>query len=190
MNARAPLKKRGSEATQGRLSRRRRASTSGQNAHPSPAGEKGAVPTSPYEAFRQVVMRYGVPELAALLLLKPGTLYNKCDSDAETHAQPTLRDVIEVTRHTGDMLILDSLDRLFDRAAYPAAPPSVCSDEALLELLLKVGSDHGDLCAAVHKALADERFSRAELAHVRGEAFDLISQVLGFVQRLEGLVDE
>ena len=48
----------------------------------------------------------------------------------ESHHQPTLRDVIAVTRETRDMRILDSLNRLFDRAAYDVTP-GAASDAAL-----------------------------------------------------------
>ncbi len=148
-----------------------------------------AVPVSPFEAFRVVVYTYGVERMANRLGMNRGTLYNKCDADVESHHQPTLRDVVAVTRESGDMRVLDSLDRLFDRAAYDVAP-GVASDAALLELLCKVGSDSGDLHSAVGKALADGAFTAEELRAVRAEAYDLVSAVLSFVQRLEGLVDD
>lgn len=147
------------------------------------------VPVSPHEAFKRVCYAFGVAELADRLTMKRGTLYNKCDSDVEGYHQPTLRDVIAVTRETGDLRVIHSLNRLFQQASYPAAPPEVCSDAALLELLLRVGQDHGALCSAVHRALEDGKFTSAELEQIRGEGFDLISQVLAFIQRLEGLVD-
>ena len=78
------------------------------------------------------------------------------------------------------------------QCAYPSDldSPGAASDAALLELLCKVGSDSGELHAAVARALQDERFSVAELQCVRTEALDLVSAVLAFVQRLEGLVYE
>ena len=148
-----------------------------------------AVPVSPFEAFRLVCATYGVKEMAERTGMKPGTLWNKCDADVESHHQPTLRDVIAVTRESGDLRVLDSLNRLFDRASYDAAP-GVASDEALLELLCTVGSDSGHLHAAVARALGDGRFTPQDLADVRTEAFDLVASVLCFVQRLEGLVDD
>ena len=151
--------------------------------------DNGAVPESPFEAFRVVAYTHGVERLANRLGMNRGTLYNKCDADVESHHQPTLRDVIAVTRETRDMRILDSLNRLFDRAAYDVTP-GAASDTALLELLCNVGSDSGELHAAVARALKDGRFSVAELQCVRTEALDLVSAVLAFVQRLEGLVDE
>lgn len=149
-----------------------------------------ATPLSPFESFKLVVYRFGVVELAAELGYRPGTLYNKADADADSHAQPTLRDVVLVTRLTGDHSILDSLDRMFDRAAYDITPDLPASDEALLELLCKVGSESGDLFTAVNLALQNERFDQASLERVRSEAHQLITAVLAFVQRLEGLCDE
>jgi len=148
-----------------------------------------AVPVSPFDAFRLVCTTYGVKEMAERIGRKPGTLWNKCDADVESHHQPTLSDVIDVTRESGDMRVLESLNRLFDRASYDVTPGAV-SDAALLELLCKVGSDSGALHTAVGTALADGRFTAADLLAVRAEAFDLVTSVLCFVQRLEGLVDD
>lgn len=156
----------------------------------SPRQVKDEVPSNPHEAFKLACYSYGVKKLADRLTMKPGVLYNKCDADPESHHQPTLRDVLAVTRETGDMRVIDSLNRHFGRAAYDVGEPAACNDVALLDLLLRVGSDHGDLCTAVRNALEDHRFSREEIVRVRSEAFDLISQVLAFVHRLEGLVDE
>lgn len=149
------------------------------------------VPLSPFEAFRLVVYGQDVQSLAREMGLKPGTLWNKADADAESHAQPTLRDVIQVTRLTGDTTILESLDRMFDRAGFavPLADAQI-HDAALLELFLRVGDENGQLCRAVHTALADERFTRHELQQIRGEVFDLVGHVMAFLARIEGLVDD
>lgn len=155
-----------------------------------PNGAPLPVPLDPHEAFKRVVYTYGTERMAADLLMKRGTLFNKCDADAESHNQPTLRDVVNVTRISGDMRILDSLDRMFDRAAYDVTPGVVVSDTALLELLCRVGSESGHMHHALLHGLADRHFSREDSAAVRGEAFDLITAVLTFLQRVEGLVDE
>jgi hypothetical protein len=149
----------------------------------SPKHAKHEVPVNPYAAFRQVVYRYGVPELADELGLPRGTLYNKADAHADSHHQPTMRDVINVTRLTGDELILESLDRLFGRIAIHLPDASVTSDEALLEILCRCGKENGDLHAAVLEVLQQKHITRDALVRVRYE-------VLGFVHRLEGLVDD
>ncbi|HYE71201.1 MAG TPA: phage regulatory CII family protein [Aquabacterium sp.] len=156
----------------------------------STKGAAGAIPDNPVEAFREVVHSFGVKQLAALLLMKPGTLYNKADGDVDSHHQPTLRDVVRVTQATNNMLILDSLDRMFNRAAYDVTPGIVVSDQELLDLLCRVNSESG----AMHKALTDgyldRHFSAADLRRVRAEVFDLVTAVLTFLHRLEGLVDD
>lgn len=148
-----------------------------------------AVPESPFEAFRLVVYTAGAERLANRLGMNRGTLYNKADADVESHHQPNLRDVIAVTRETGDMRILESLDRMFGRAGYDITPGPV-SDEALLELLCRVSSEGGAMHQALLKGLADKTFCRDDLRAVRAEAYDVINAVLNFVQRLEGLVDD
>jgi hypothetical protein len=148
------------------------------------------VPPNPQDAFRDVVHAAGVKEVAALLMMKVGTLYNKCEADDESHNQPTLRDVVRVTRATGDMRILDSLDRMFNRAAYDVTPDLFISDQAVLDLLCKVASENGAMHKALTDGLADGRFTHEELGAVRAEAFDLVTAVLTLLRRLEGLVDD
>lgn len=146
-------------------------------------------PASPYEAFRQLVYLFGVEDLARLMGYKTGTLYNKADADAESHHQPTLRDVVLATELTGDYRVLDSLDEMFGRAAYDVRYMGNTSDEALLELLAKLGKEHGEFHAALHKALIDRKFTRDEFNHIRAEAFDTVSALMTVVSRLEGLID-
>jgi hypothetical protein len=157
--------------------------------HAALAQQQGKTPHSPFEAFRLVAYRFGVPALAAEMGTKPGTLYNKCDADDDTHHQPTLRDVVLATRVTGDTTILDSLCRMFGLATYALSAEPV-SDVALLELLCKVGGENGEMHKALMTALADAKFTTADLRLVRAEAYDLITAVLNLVQRLEGLVDD
>ena len=149
-------------------------------------------PGSPQEAFRQLVYSHapGVADLALQMGLRPGTLYNKADADGESHHQPTLRDVVLATRLTGDLRVLDALEDAFGRAGFAVGDFSHCSDAALLELLAKVGAEHGEFHAALHFALLDKKFSAMELNKVRAEAFDAVGALMTLVARLEGLVDE
>lgn len=171
-------------------SRRRPRRKSGEETSPSSIWANHAVAANPFQAFRDVCYLYGVDDLADALGMKRGTLYNKADADVDSHNQPTLRDVINVTRVTLDHRVLESLDRMFDRAGFDVKPLSVCSDEALLELLCNVGKEKGELCTAVHRALKAERFTPEHLQRIRAEAFDVVAELMAFLQRLEGLVDE
>lgn len=151
-----------------------------------PAGH----PADPFEAFRQLAYSYGVPELAQLMGIKPGTLYNKADADQDTHHQPTLRDVVLATGLTGDNRVLDALDEQFGRAAFDVRPMSHVSDEALLELLARLGNESGEFHGALHTALVDKAFTSMEMNQIRAEAFDMVSALMTLVARLEGLMDE
>ncbi|MEQ1660296.1 MAG: hypothetical protein ABL896_16130, partial [Hylemonella sp.] len=62
---------------------------------------------NPYEAFKRLIYSNGVPYMARLMGLKPGSLYNKADADVESQAQPTLRDLVLATQNTGDCSVLD-----------------------------------------------------------------------------------
>src|SRR3990167_3060622 len=125
-------------------------------------------PANPFEAFRQLVYTFGVVELAPQMGLKPGTLYNKADADEDTHHQPSLRDVVLATRLTGDMRVLDALNEHFGRASFDVTSMAQVSDEALLELLTKLGSESGEFHGALYAALVDKKFNTDKIgrAHV------------------------
>lgn len=157
----------------------------------SPVATSRLVPVNPYEAFRLVVYGYsqGVKVLADRLGMSAGVLYNKADATVESQAQPTLRDLVAVTRETGDPLVLESLDRMFGRTGIALAQ-GPASDAALLELLAKVGSEHGQMCQALTEGLDDRVFTRSELEAVRSECMDTINALLVLAHRLEGIVDD
>lgn len=146
------------------------------------------VPLSPQAAFREVCRSYGIKEMAAQLLMAEGVLQNKCHTDEDSHHKPTMADVVNVTRISGDTRILESLDRMFGRAGYELVPGPV-DDAALMELLCRIGTEKGAMYAALQRGLKDKRFCIDNFREVKGEAYDVISAVLDFIQRLEGLVD-
>ncbi|MES1977322.1 MAG: phage regulatory CII family protein [Pseudomonadota bacterium] len=147
-----------------------------------------SIPLSPQIAFREVVERFGYAEMAAAIVMHKGTLQNKCNTDEDSHHKPTLKDVVDVTRVSNDPAVIVSLARMFGLATYELVP-GLGSDEALLELLCKVSAESGAMHAALVKGYADKTFSLDDYRAVRAEAFDLISAVMDFLQRLEGNVD-
>ena len=145
---------------------------------------------NPFEAFRALVYLHDVKRLAPQMGMKAGTLWNKADADADSHNQPTLRDVVALTQLTGDARVLDALNEMFGRAAFDVAPLSTASDEALLELITRMGDENGQFHAALRKALVAHTFSREDLQRVRAEAFDLVAALMTLLTRVEGLLDE
>jgi hypothetical protein len=152
--------------------------------------EAPALPSTPFEAFRDLCYLYGVPKLAGEMGTKPGTLYNKADADDNSHNQPTLRDVVLATRLSGDMRVLDALEEMFGRAAFDVSNMAHKSDQALLELIACLGKESGEFHGALHSALLQRKFTPSELTRIRGEAFDIVGALMTVVARLEGLVDE
>lgn len=144
----------------------------------------------PFEAFRTLVYQAGADQLAPLMGMKRGTLYNKADSDEASHNQPTLRDVVLVTQLTGDLRVIDALNERFGRAVFDLRSQQAASDAALLELIAALGAENGDFHRAVHEALVEHRFTAEGMTRIRAEAFDVAGALMTLVHRLEGLVDE
>ena len=149
-----------------------------------------AVAGNVFEAFRAAVYAHGVERLAPLMGLRPGTLYNKADAGDETHAQPTLRDVVHLTQATGDLRVIDALNEMFGRAAFDCTPHAEASDEELLHLLADLGAESGQFHSALAKGLREKRFTTPVLRTIRGEAFDIVAALMTLVQRLEAYVDD
>lgn len=143
-----------------------------------------------YKAFHDLVYSNGVADMALILGVKKGTLYNKADADIESPAQPTLRDLVMATQSTGDFRVLDALNEMFGRVAFDTTGHENTSDQALLELLTALGRENGEFHSALHGALIDKKFSKQDLNLIRAEAFDLVSALMTLVHRVEGLVDD
>lgn len=157
---------------------------------PNRAVVRRALAPDVFEAFREVVYSHGVQKLAPKMGLRPGTLYNKADAGEDTHAQPTLRDVVHLTQATGDMRVLDALDEMFGRAAFDCLPHADASDEELLHLLADLGSETGEFHQALANGLRARRFTTPVLRAIRGEAYDIVSALMTLVRRLEAYVDD
>ncbi|WP_367846436.1 phage regulatory CII family protein [Rhodoferax sp. WC2427] len=145
---------------------------------------------NPFRAFSDLVDKAGTADLAVQMGMRIGTLYNKADADEKSHHQPTLRDVMLATRLTGDMRVLDAMNESFGRAAFDVRPHTSDSDEALLELVCKLGAEHGEFLSVVRSALIDHNFNRHALNAIRAEAFDVVGALMTLVARLEGLLDD
>lgn len=142
-----------------------------------------------FEAFRRLVFAADVQQLASQMGLRAGTLYNKAEGSEESHHQPTLRDVLLATQITGNTAVLDALNATFGRACFDCLAFEETSDEALLELLAKLGAESGEFHCALARGLAAKRFSPQTYGAIRAEALDMVSALMTLVHRLEDLVD-
>lgn len=143
-----------------------------------------------FEAFRELVYAADPAKLAPRMGLKVGTLYNKADADDTSHHQPTLRDVVLATQATGNTVVVQALAETFGLATFDCARLEDTSDEDLLLLLTRLGSETGDFHRALQEGLQARRFTPEALRVIRGEAFDMVSALMTLVHRLEGYLDE
>ncbi|MFZ4286611.1 phage regulatory CII family protein [Variovorax sp. HJSM1_2] len=141
-----------------------------------------------HEAFRRLVYRYGVPDMAAEIGMVPGVLYNKADANDESRHQPTLRDVVWVTRISGDLQVLHALCHLFHLGTFDITPGPAPTDAEISKLLCHIGSEEGQMCQALARGFDDDRFCVDDFKAVQAEGHQLIRAVLQLLQRLEGLV--
>ena len=144
-----------------------------------------------FEAFHQAVILSGdVPGLAARMGVRPGTLYNKAEAGDDSHNQPTLRDVVLVTEITGDMRVVQALAATFGLATFDTTAQAQATDEELLTLLADMGAETGQFHAALAEGLRKQRFSLAQMAHIRREAMDVVAALMTVLPRLEDYVDD
>ncbi len=160
-------------------------------------GQGLEVHTDVFEAARRVAYEYrdsdtgetGVPALAAKLGMPPGTLYNKLNLHESAHHKLTLSDVVQMTAATRDLRTLKALNHTFGCVCFEVPNLAHVSDEALLELVLKVGMQQGEFFRAIEDGLSDRKFSRAEYERIRQEGLDAIGAIVEATARVEGLID-
>lgn len=148
--------------------------------------------TDVFQAFHRVVHDYpdGVEKLASRMAVSPGTLYNKANLNESSHHKPTLGDAVLATLSTGDHRILHAFAYTVGEVCFPLPDLSRVSDSALLELVNNIGAEGGDLYRAINDGMADRRYTRAEHAKVKSEAYQFIAAICEAVGRLQGLIDE
>lgn len=144
-----------------------------------------------FQAFRELVyMGRDIEQMAAFMGYRVGTLYNKADAGDDTHNQPTVLDLIRATHYRSDLRAIHALVEMFDQACFDCAKYSTTSDDDLLQLLTRLGAEHGEFHAALGGGLKARRFTREAAATIRGEAFDVVSALMTLVNRIEDYIDD
>ena len=85
--------------------------------------------------------------------------------------------------------MVDALAETFGLATFDAHAYTDTSDEALLELVTKLGRESGEFHGAVHDALKARRFEPQQMRLIRAEALDMVSALMTLLSRLESYVD-
>lgn len=130
----------------------------------------------------------GAVGLAAKLGKNPGTFLNKVNPGQETH-QLTLGEAVEMQAISGDHRILHAMAAVLGEACFPLPDLSDLSDQALLELINRIGAEGGDFHREINHSLSDNRICAREFARIEDEAMQFIAAIGEAVARMKGMID-
>lgn len=151
--------------------------------------KKDDLPRNILDAVYRTVHDFGAERLAAITGASAGVIDNKANPNGTTPHQTTLADALVWQAITKDFRILHAMGRALGHVAIPLPDFSRCSDEALLELLTKVGAEGGDYHRAINEGFDDRRFKQCEYEACEREAYEWVAAILESLSRLRGLID-
>ncbi|MFD2112042.1 phage regulatory CII family protein [Thiorhodococcus fuscus] len=128
----------------------------------------------------------GVPALAKRMSTHTGTLFNKVSPTHEGH-RLNIYEALAIQLITGDLRILHALAAELGQGCVTLGDFSDCSDNALLDLILRVGQARGETDAEIRRALADGRVERREYESIRCRVQEDIRANLEMLTRLDAL---
>lgn len=146
-----------------------------------------AVSKDVQEAFRATCFEFDVAELAPLMGMSPGVLYNKCNANDSSHHKPTLQDLVLSQVITRDKRATHALARLMGGVFIDLSGLKSASDQAVLDIVTAWMKEQGDLFAAFHEAYGDGVIDARDYKRIRKEAFDVLEAVMTFLKRIEGM---
>lgn len=127
----------------------------------------------------------GAAKLGPLVGVAPGTLCNKANPHQEHDF--TLREAVRLSAVTGDMRLIDAVERLLGRVAVPVDDYQGSSDVDLLSRWADWQAELGESARTIRDALADGRIEQAELREIKRELFEDFAAALALLQRLEAI---
>ena len=145
------------------------------------------IPADVSDAVYQLVRGFGAEKLAARTGTPAGTIYNKANPSDSTHHKPTLADALIWTQISGDFQVVHALCRTLGGVFVPLDRMAEHSDAALLDLVLRHDSEHGDFARALKHALEDGRISADDFDYLKKEGYEAISALLEMLARLEDM---
>lgn len=147
--------------------------------------------TDVHEAFRQLVMTYGVDEMAIKLGVPTGTLYNKINPNETSHHKATLADVVTATVISDDRRVLHAFARLMMEVCYRLPDMSTIETEALMDHLMNVNIEGGDFFEAIQNSLkGDRRITAGELPVIEKQAHEFVASILEALQRVKEMASK
>lgn len=134
------------------------------------------------------IMGGGVPAMARAIGKGVGTFYNELNPDQPGH-KLGLEDGVLMERLANDHRILHTHAQALGEVCFPIPDFKAVSDEALLDLVLKVGERHGEMAKTIRKAWEDGAISEAEYGGIDQAAYLLMGAVVELRERMGGLVN-
>lgn len=153
---------------------------------------------SPQDAFYATVHDYpgGCESLAPRMVMvsedgtrramSSGVLRNKANPNSSTN-HPTLADIDRVMALTGDYRILHALAANHSHVCIPVEADAQPCDMAVLELVTHVWRTHGNVGAAVDKALADNIIEGHEVSDISSAIYAHIQALNLMLARIKDL---
>lgn len=140
------------------------------------------------QAFHDVIHAFGVKDMALLLEMPIGTLYNKCNlnNNENNHNKPLLTEGVLVTKLSGNKLIAQEFCRAVDMVAVSLPDLSDISTDALLIHLADVQIRNGSFHHEIHDAMSgDNQIDRKEYARIERQAHLYVAAILESLARMK-----
>ncbi len=133
----------------------------------------------------------GIPAVAERMVVPVGTLYNKLHPSATDpmHHKLTVQDLVLIITVTGDPRPLQALAQIFSMVCIALPSMNAVSDEALLELLNKIGIEGGQFHSAFNNLLKGKRCTAELVATVHKEGHEYAAAIIEVMARVQGLID-
>lgn len=147
-----------------------------------------AARTAAYAFTDPATAEEGPAALAAKMGVPAGTLYNKLNPHESSHHKLTVQDLVQIVGITGDLAILKALCRTFGCICFPVPNLANVSDEALLELVNKIGIEGGDFFKAINGALSRKNCAAKDIAVIHKEGMEYIGAIAEAMERTKGLL--
>ena len=112
----------------------------------------------------------GTDALARQMGMARSSLLNMANPNDDGH-EVTVKRLRQVVHLTGDLRPVHALCAELGGVFVPTERFAGIADDALLDLVMRLGKEYGDVCAAVSAAIADGRVSPREMQAFREQKY-------------------
>lgn len=131
----------------------------------------------------------GAVKLAQRMGKNPGTFLNQVNPEQETH-KLWLGDAVLMQTLSHDHRILHAMAATLGEVCFRIPDLKNVSDQALIELICKIGHEGGHFYQVINSGISQTRFTRQALERIREEGYEFIAAIAETMARIEGMLDE